>query len=301
MQSEAMRWGHLPLAGESGTIQLSLRRAIDDAAATLAEAGIDSARWDAEQLAAHLAGTDRGRLALLDRPDEEFFGRYRDVVAARSRRVPLQHLLGTAAFGPVLLHVGPGVFIPRPETEALLEWAVAQQLAPRPVIVDLCTGSGALAVALAHHLPDARIIAIDNSDAALDYARRNTRGSAIELLRADVADAALLAELDGRVDMVVANPPYVPDGAALDPEVAQHDPHQAVFGGPDGLAVIGPLIRLACRWLRPGGLIGVEHDDTTSAQTAELFHRTGAFDDVRARTDLTGRPRFVTARKRATP
>lgn len=288
----------------SGTIQVSLRRAIDDAAATLAEAGIDSARWDAEQLAAHLAGTDRGRLALLDPPGAEFFGRYRDVVAARSRRVPLQHLLGTAAFGSVLLHVGPGVFIPRPETEALLEWAVAQPLAPRPVIVDLCTGSGALAVALAHHLPDARIIAIDNSDAALDYARRNAQGTAIELERADVTELAsrpgLLAELDGRVDMVVANPPYVPDDAVLDPEVAQHDPHQAVFGGPDGLAVIAPLVRLAGRWLRPGGLIGVEHDDTTSAQTMELFDRTGSFDDVQARADLTGRPRFVTARRRAT-
>ncbi|BCZ23418.1 peptide chain release factor N(5)-glutamine methyltransferase [Mycobacterium senriense] len=281
-----------------------LRRAIDDAAATLAEAGIDSARWDAEQLAAHLAGTDRGRLALLDPPGEEFFGRYRDVVAARSQRVPLQHLLGTAAFGPVTLHVGPGVFVPRPETEALLEWAVAQQLAPRPVIVDLCTGSGALAVALAHHLPAARIIAIDNSDAALDYARRNAQGTAIELLRADVTELAsrpaLLAQLDGRVDMVVANPPYVPDDALLDPEVAQHDPQQAVFGGPDGLAVIAHLVRLAARWLRPGGLIGVEHDDTTSAQTAELFDRTAAFDTVQARTDLTGRPRFVTARRRAT-
>ncbi|OMC23365.1 peptide chain release factor N(5)-glutamine methyltransferase, partial [Mycobacterium colombiense] len=277
-----------------------LRRAIDDAAATLAEAGIDSARWDAEQLAAHLAGTDRGRLTLLDPPGEEFFGRYRDVVAARSQRVPLQHLLGTAAFGPVTLHVGPGVFIPRPETEALLEWAVAQQLAPHPVIVDLCTGSGALAVALAHHLPDARIIAIDNSDAALEYARRNARGTAIELLRADATEAGLLAELDGRVDMVVANPPYVPDGAVLDPEVAQHDPHQAVFGGPDGLAVIAPLVRLAGRWLRPGGLIGVEHDDTTSAKTAELFDRTEVFDDVQARADLTGRPRFVTARRTAT-
>lgn len=281
-----------------------LRRAIDDAAATLAEAGIDSARWDAEQLAAHLVGTERGRLALLDPPGEEFFGRYRDVVAARSQRVPLQHLLGTAAFGPVTLHVGPGVFVPRPETEALLEWAVAQQLAPRPVIVDLCTGSGALAVALAHHLPAARIIAIDHSDAALDYAHRNAQGTAIELLRADVTELAfrpaLLAELNGRVDMVVANPPYVPDDAVLDPEVAQHDPRHAVFGGPDGLAVIAPLVRLAARWLRPGGLIGVEHDDTTSAQTVELFDRTAAFDTVQARADLTGRPRFVTARRRVT-
>ncbi|MGV0044647.1 peptide chain release factor N(5)-glutamine methyltransferase [Mycobacterium colombiense] len=280
-----------------------VRRAIDDAAATLAKAGIDSARWDAEQLAAHVAGTDRGRLTLLDSPGEEFFGRYRDVVAARSQRVPLQHLVGTAPFGPVTLSVGPGVFIPRPETEALLEWAVAQRLAPRPLIVDVCTGSGALAVALAHHLPAARIIAIDNSDAALEYARRNARGTAIELLRADVTELAcrpeLLSELDGRVDMVVANPPYVPDGAVLDPEVTQHDPHQAVFGGPDGLAVIAPLVGLAARWLRPDGLIGVEHDDTTSAQTAKLFERTGAFDDVQARADLTGRPRFVTARRNA--
>jgi release factor glutamine methyltransferase len=294
MQSETMR---------SATTQLSLRCAIDDAAATLAEAGIDSARWDAEELAAHLAGTDRGRLPLLDPPGADFLGRYRDVVAARSRRVPLQHLLGTAAFGPVLLHVGPGVFIPRPETEALLEWATAQQLPPRPVIVDLCTGSGALAVALAHHWPGARIVAIDNSDAALEYARRNAQGTEVELVCADVTalpgEPGLLTDLAGRVDLVVANPPYVPDGAVLDPEVAQHDPHQAVFGGPDGMAVIAPLVTLAGRWLRPGGLIGVEHDDTTSAQTMDLFARTGAFDDIQARRDLTGRLRFVTARRRA--
>ena len=123
-----------------------LRRAIDSAAALLAEAGIDSARCDAEQLAAHVAGTERGRLTLIESIDDEFFVRYHDVVAARSRRVPLQHLTGTAAFGPAVLHVGPGVFIPRPETEAILEWATAQRLAAAPVIVDVCTGSGALAV-----------------------------------------------------------------------------------------------------------------------------------------------------------
>jgi release factor glutamine methyltransferase len=279
----------------------ALRRAIDSAAALLADAGIDSARCDAEQLAAHLAGTDRGRLRLIESPGDEYFGRYRDVIAARSQRVPLQHLIGTVAFGPVLLHVGPGVFIPRPETEAILAWATAQRLAARPVIVDLCTGSGALAVALAEHRPAARIVGIDDSVAALEYARRNAEGSAVELVLADVADVKapdLLTELDGQVDLVVANPPYVPDGALLEPEVSQHDPHHAVFGGPDGMALIIAVVAHAGRWLRPGGLLAVEHDDTTSAKTVELVAGTGLFDDVVARQDLAGRPRFVTARKR---
>ena len=274
-----------------------LRRAIDSAAALLAEAGIDSARFDAEELAAHLTGTDRGRLSLVESIDDEFFRRYRDVVAERSRRVPLQHLIGTAAFGPVLLHVGPGVFIPRPETEAMLAWAAAQPLDARPLIVDVCTGSGALAVALAQHRPAARVIGVDDSDAALEYARRNTEGTAVELVRADITTPGLLPELDGRVDLVVANPPYVPDAVVLEPEVAQHDPPHAVFGGPDGMAVIDAVVRLAGRWLRAGGLFAVEHDDTTSSQTVELVQSTGLFDDIRDRRDLAGRPRFVTARR----
>ncbi|OBI13442.1 peptide chain release factor N(5)-glutamine methyltransferase [Mycobacterium sp. E2497] len=276
----------------------AVRRAIDSAAATLAEAGIDSARWDAEELAAHLTGTERGRLALLESAGDDFLDRYRDVVAARSRRVPLQHLTGTAAFGPLTLHVGPGVFLPRPETEALLAWATQQPLPARPVIVDLCTGSGALAVALAHERPDARVIGIDDSDVALQYARRNAAGTAVEFIRADATEPALLPDLDGEVDAVVANPPYVPDAADVEPEVAQHDPHHAVFGGPDGMAVIAPIVALAGRWLRPGGIFAVEHDDTTSSQTVELICRTGLFDEVEARRDLAGRPRFVTARRK---
>jgi release factor glutamine methyltransferase len=275
-----------------------LRRAIDSAAAQLAEAGIDSARYDAEQLAAYLAGTDRGRLALLDPPDDEFFDRYRDIVTARSHRVPLQHLTGTVSFGPAVLHVGPGVFIPRPETEAILEWATEQPLPARPVIVDVCTGSGALAVALAQHRPAARLLGIDDSEAALGYARRNTVGSNVELVSADITEPGLLPELDGQVDLVVANPPYVPDDAVLDPEVAQHDPRHAVFGGPDGMTAIAAVVDAAGRWLRPGGLFAIEHDDTTSAETVELVHSTDLFDDIVARRDLTGRPRFVTARRR---
>lgn len=274
-----------------------LRRAIDCAAAQLAEAGIDSARHDAEQLAAHLAGTERGRLTLIESIDDDFLRRYHDAVAARSRRVPLQHLVGTVAFGPATLHVGPGVFTPRPETEALLAWATARPL-PAPVVIDLCTGSGALAIALARHWPGARVIGVDDSDDALDYARRNAADTAVELIRADVTAPNLLAELDGGVDLVVSNPPYVPDGSPVEPEVAQHDPAHAVFGGPDGMAVIPAVVALAGRWLRPGGSFAVEHDDTTSAQTVESIRGTGLFDDIQARRDLAGRPRFVTAVRR---
>ncbi|MGO4444046.1 peptide chain release factor N(5)-glutamine methyltransferase [Mycobacterium sp. 2YAF39] len=271
-----------------------LRQAIDAAAAALAEAGVGSPRADAELLAAHAAGVDRGRLAFFE-AGPGFFELYDGLVAERIDRKPLQHIVGTAAFGPVTVEVGPGVFIPRPETEAMLEWSVAQRLPQNPVIVDLCTGTGALAFALSKNWPDARIVAVDDSDTALEYAKRNLEGTGVELIRADVTSAGLLPELGGCVDLLVANPPYIPDGAVLEPEVAEHDPSHALFGGPDGMAVIDAIAELAAGWLRPGGFCAVEHDDTTAAQTVEAFTRAGRFDDVTARRDLTGRPRFVTA------
>lgn len=274
-----------------------LRRAIDSAAAILAGAGIDSARTDAELLAAHVVGVERGRLVTIDPPGPDFYEHYDQVIARRSQRVPLQHLTGTAAFGSVQLRVGPGVFIPRPETEALLEWALAQPLPAGPVIVDLCTGSGALAIAMAAARPDARVIAVDDDPTALEYARRNADAAPVELVSADVTVPELLPELDGTVDLVVSNPPYIPAGAELEPEVAQHDPAHALFGGPDGMAVIGPIVGHAGRWLRPGGWLAIEHDDTTSQQTVETISRTGLFTAITARRDLAGRPRFVTARR----
>lgn len=274
----------------------SVREAIVAATATLAHAGIDSARTDAELLAAYAAGTERGRLALLDAGDSGFHDRFSDAVAARARRIPLQHITGTAAFGPVQLQVGPGVFIPRPETEALLEWALAQTLPAEPVIVDLCTGSGALAIALALGTPGCRVVAVDDDPAALAYARRNAATTAVRIVAGDVTDPDLLPGLVGTVDLVVANPPYIPAGSELEPEVAQHDPAHALFGGPDGMAVIGPIVRRAAHWLRAGGLLAVEHDDTTSDATVETIRCTGAFVEVTAHRDLTGRPRFVTAR-----
>jgi len=254
----------------------SMRRAIDEAADTLTAAGIDTARVDAEHLAAHAAGVDRGRLTWHE-PDDGFFERYHELVAARAGRIPLQHLTTTAAFGPVTLAVGPGVFIPRPETEALLEWA--------------------LAIALADARPGARVVAVDDSAEALAYARRNSAGTGVDVREANVTDRHVLDDLVGEVDLVVANPPYIPDGAVLEPEVAEHDPAHALFGGPDGMQVIGPIVALSARLLRPGGLAAVEHDDTTADQTVAMFTETGAFSEVTARRDLTGRPRFVTARR----
>lgn len=274
-----------------------LRRAIDEAVGTLSEAGIDSARVDAELLAAHTAGVDRGRLRFHD-PDEPFFDDYRKVIHARSHRIPLQHLTATAAFGPLVLEVGPGVFIPRPETESLLVWALNQQLPKSPLIVDLCTGSGALALALADGWPGAHVIALEDSPAALEYARRNRAGRDVELFEADVTEVGLLGARDGSVDLVVSNPPYLPDGAVLEPEVADHDPAHALFGGPDGMRVIVPIVALAARLLREGGFVAVEHDEGTAAQTVALFEGAGAFTDVTSRRDLAGRPRFVTARRK---
>jgi release factor glutamine methyltransferase len=272
-----------------------LRFEIEHAAAALADAGVGSPRADAEELAAYVAGTNRGGLWALDDVDDEFCSCYADLVATRSRRIPLQHIIGSAPLGPVTVEVGPGVFIPRPETESLLEWASALPLPPRPVLVDLCTGSAVLALALSKFWPDARIVAVDDSDDALAYARRNVVRTTIELLRGDVTDPALLPELDGQVDLLVANPPYIPDRATLEPEVAQHDPPHALFGGPDGMTVINAIVGLAGRWLPAGGRCAVEHDDTRSAATVEAFTAAGQFVDVTAHRDLTGRPRFVTA------
>lgn len=272
-----------------------VRAAIAAAADTLAAAGIDTARTDAELLAAHAAGTERGRLLLLKRIDPDFLDRFDRAIAQRAKRVPLQHITGTAPFGPVQLQVGPGVFIPRPETEAMLEWALAQELPERPIILDVCTGSGALAIALAVELPRARVIGVDDDPAALEYARRNAATTTVQLVHGDATDADLLPDLIGTVDLVVANPPYIPRGAVLDPEVSHHDPAHALFGGEDGMAVITPIIRRAADWLKPGGRLAVEHDDTTSAACAAMM--AGAFVEVNARRDLTGRPRFVTARR----
>lgn len=280
----------------------SLRAAILDATTTLEAAGVSTPDVDAQELAAHLLGVPRTRLGLTPLVEEPFLADYRALVRRRAQRIPLQHIVGSVQFGRATVEVGPGVFVPRPETESLLVWAVdAIAAVGSPVVVDLCTGSGALALAIAAQRPDARVIGVERSPAALAWARRNALAQAalgrteVELRGGDVFDDRLLADLDGRADLVVANPPYVPDGTEVEPEIAEHDPPDAVFAGPDGLSVIRPLVSVAASLLKVGAVLAIEHDDSQGESVPRLLRSRRVLTDVTDHADLAGRPRFVTA------
>ncbi|MFI7605758.1 peptide chain release factor N(5)-glutamine methyltransferase [Micromonospora sp. NPDC049366] len=282
--------------------------AVARAARALADAGVEATRAEAELLAAYVLEVPRGRLALADGFDPDQLAAFDALVARRVAREPLQHLTGSAAFRHLELAVGPGVFVPRPETELLAGWGIerARQVGPPgPVVVDLCSGSGAIALAVAQELPTARVVAVERSPAALRWLRRNAADRAaagdrpVEVVEADVTAPNLLAELVGRVDVLLCNPPYVPADTVVPPEVAGHDPAEAVFGGVDGLAVIRPVIARAAALLRPGGVLGVEHDDTHGADVPALLVADGRFADVADHPDLTGRARFATASRRS--
>lgn len=284
------------MAGAAGVVPVTT--AVADAARTLAAAGVASPRADAELLAAHVLGVGRGALALAGGLTPAQQRRYAQLVDRRSERVPLQHLTGTVGFGRLELAVGPGVFVPRPETELLAHWAVATGGA---LVVDLASGAGGLALAIAHELPAARVVAVERSGAALRWLRRNAAARAaagdrpVQVLAGDVTDPALLAELAGTVDLVVCNPPYVPVGTQVPPEVADHDPPEAVFAGPDGLAVIRPVIDRAAALLRPGGWLGLEHDESHAGVLPGLL--APRFVRITVHPDLAGRPRYATGQR----
>lgn len=286
--------------------RVPLRLAIVEATRVLTEAGVPSPRVDAELLAAHLLSVPRGRLGLTPLVEPEVAEAYRATVAQRAKRIPLQHIIGTSSLGEIDVEVGPGVFVPRPETELLLAWALAfLESAGRhpPVVLDLCTGSGALALAIAHARPDAVVHAVEKDPHALAWARRNADLRAsdgdtpVHLHHGDVTERTVLTELDGTVDLVVANPPYVPTSARLDPEVIDHDPHVALFGGPDGLSVIEPMIANIARWLRIDGGVGIEHDDSHGDRVVALLEGRAVFGDVSQHRDLADRARFAVARR----
>lgn len=292
----------------------TLRDVLVDGERRLARADVPSPRTDAELLLAHVLGVPRGRMFLSDPVDTAVATRFEALLVRRVARVPLQHLLGEAPFRHLVLEVGRGVFVPRPETETVAELAVRALTADAEerLAVDLCTGSGAIALALATEVPHSVVHAVELDDAAFAWAERNVAaqaeriagaGSSVVLHHADATTAHLgpLSALLGRVDVVVTNPPYIPDEAVpRDPEVRDYDPPRALYGGPDGLDVVRGLAVTAAALLRSGGVLVVEHGDAQGEAAGEagvphVLREHGAYVDVVDVPDLAGRDRVTRA------
>lgn len=257
---------------------ISVREASD----RLAAAGVASPDHDARALLRHAreAGIDAA-----------------DLIAARESRVPLQHLVGSAGFRYLDLLVGPGVFVPRPETEVIVEAALdAIKGETSPRVVDLCAGSGAIGLSIAHEHQGALVDLVEASGTAVEWLHRNAEGrDRVRIFHADLAAAP--DDADGQIDVVVSNPPYVAidERELVDPEVRDHDPGDALWAGADGLDVIRRVVERAKALLRPGGSLVVEHSDR-QGETAPAVFRAAGFADVRDHLDLTGRPRFTSGR-----
>ncbi len=266
------------------------------ATARLAAAGVPSPHHDAEALTAHVLGCTRVELLTRDVP--AVLPALDALIARRAAREPLQHLLGSTGFRHLELLVGPGVFTPRPETEVLVG-LVLPRCGPGVRLVDLGSGSGAIALAVAQEAPGTQVHAVERADAAREWLQRNVAatGLPVTVHAGDLRSWALGPGAHDRVDIVVSNPPYVPEGAPVDPEVA-YDPPAAVWGGPDGLA--GPLAvaAAALRLLRPGGLLAVEHDSSHAAEYATALEQAG-WATVTGHRDLAGRARCTTATRAA--
>jgi release factor glutamine methyltransferase len=280
----------------------TVRGVLGRGAAALEQAGIPTARPEAEWLLASLLGVERLALHLdpARRLSDAQAARYRELLARRVRREPLQYLLGWEDFHGLRLAVTPDVLVPRPETEGLVEWAL-ELLAgrPDPVIADLGTGSGAIACALARALPTAEVLAVEITAGALAVASRNVRdlglSARVRLLAGDLF--APLAALSASLDLVVANPPYLPSGLipSLPPEVSRHEPRAALDGGPDGLGVIRRIVAGAPVVLKPGGWLLLEIGEDQAGPLASLMAAEG-FSGIGARRDLNGMERYIGGR-----
>ncbi|KQR47319.1 peptide chain release factor N(5)-glutamine methyltransferase [Frigoribacterium sp. CFBP 8754] len=282
-----------------GTVDAALAAAT----AVLSSADVPTPSVDAELLLAHATGVERGVLlarAVTRSPvTREQVESLVALVSRRASREPLQHITGTAWFRSLALQVGPGVFVPRPETEGVAQLAVdALRAAPsaEPLAVDLGTGSGALALALATEVPHSRVWAVEISPEAAAWTRRNidsVGASNVTLVLGDMTDA--LPELDGRVSVVVSNPPYIPLGMVpRDPEVRLHDPSTALYGGEDGLVLVRALSLTARRLLHPGGALVIEHGEQQGAAIRGILDADG-WRSPETQPDLTGRDRSTTA------
>jgi release factor glutamine methyltransferase len=279
-----------------GAAAPSLAEAVREATAVLAAAGVPSPRVDAELLAEHLLGVGLGRLRALLLGDSPAPDGYAELVAERAQRIPLQHITGVAHFRYLELAVGPGVFIPRPETESVVQLVIDRlQGMARPKVVDLGTGSGAIAGSIAHEVPGAEVHAVEYSEFAHAWAAKNLLPLGVVLVRGDLRDA--LPEHNGSFDVVVSNPPYIPaEAIPNEPEVALHDPPEALYGGgADGMELPTAAAASAARLLVSGGYFVMEHAEVQSAWIAAMLNRTGLWSEVTTHRDLNGKDRATSA------
>ena len=299
------------MSPESSTSLDEVLRASTD---VLTQAGVSSPRHDAEALASYALGAERSAvrtwLALGVSINADQVSQIQVLVERRANREPLQHITGSTGFARIDLLVGPGVFVPRPESELLVERALVEvqsivTAGQAPVVVDLCSGSGAIGLAIAHECSTAQLHSVELDDDAFLWLQRNVEalnlGAHVQAYHDDATSA--LPELIGCVDVVVCNPPYVPlDATIRDPEAARFDPPMALWGGIDGLDVIRGIEANAARLLKPGGLLVIEHADV-QGETLPLLLMSSYHDNLRVWTevmdqrDLTDRPRFTVARR----
>lgn len=266
------------------------------AARRLETAGFESPLTDARILMADVVGTNPGHLFMLDAIEPAQLAVFESHVERRLGWEPVQYITGTAFFRYEEVAVAPGVFIPRPESELLVDHALdflASRDRSERRVVELCAGSGAISRSIAREIPVKDQWAVEISGDAIPWLERNLREVAVEVVHADMADA--LHQLDGTVDLVVANPPYVPLWARdLLPEDVEFDPEMAVFAGADGLDSLRVVADVAARLLKPGGRLVTEHDESHQDQVVALFAEP-IFARATGRQDLAGRPRLVTA------
>lgn len=289
----------------------TLKTLLDDLRSRFEAAGISDPGVDAELLVGHVLAESRGRVQALEILGEQIteaqYARALELAELRADRVPLQHLTGRAPFRSLELRVGPGVFVPRPETEGVAQLAIDALKASGkavPFAVDLCTGSGAIAIAVANEVPEARVWAVEKSADAHAWASENVAESGngrVELIHGDLADFVpgrlAPSALEASVDVLVSNPPYVPDACVpRDPEVRDHDPELALYGGSDGLDVIRVISGVATRLLVSGGTLVLEHAEGQGSAIRELLTADG-WRDATTYPDLTGRDRATTALK----
>ena len=276
---------------------------LSESSSKLKEAGVTSAIVDTELLACYCLGISRSELAIMVATNQEFptesIEPFESALARRVARQPLQHITGKAPFRHLELKVGPGVFTPRPETEQVVGFALERiSNSASPLIVDLCAGSGAIAISLATEISGSTVFAVEKSREAFSYLRDNAASYGLaesNLRNEDLVDS--LQDLDGQVDLVISNPPYIPDDAIpIDLEVQLHEPSMSLYGGLDGLDVVRQILGRAMKLLKPGGLLVMEHADSQSSAISKLLLAEGWIEII-TRADLAGKDRMIAALK----